>query len=57
MRKLYYSLMRDYHFMKVSEALFEAGKLLLKYNEHRDEYSEWMNIYCKRINKFCDYCQ
>ena len=49
--------MRDYHFVKASEALFEAGKLLPKYNEHRDEYSAWMNIYCKHVNKFCDYCE
>lgn len=55
MRKLYYGLMRDYHFAKASEALFEAGKVLPK--RDTDEYFVWMGIYRKHINKFCDYCK
>lgn len=55
MRKLYYGLMRDYHFAKASEALLEAGKVLPK--RDTDEYFVWMGIYRKHINKFCDYCK
>ena len=57
MRKLYYGLMRDYHFAKAHEALFEAGKLLRNYNEKQDEYHAWMNVYRKHVDKFCDYCK
>lgn len=56
MRKLYYKCMRDYHFAKAHEALFEAGKLLPSYNENYDEYFAWMKIYRKHVDKFCDYC-